>query len=94
MDAIFEIIFEVILEGIFHLTIHNPKVKTWAKTAVFVVLTQALAGFFGYVAMTIPVEDGDNSGNIICGVIAAAMSIGFAVMAVYGHKRRWKETGI
>ena len=32
MDFLFELLFEVVLEGVFHLTIGNPKVKNWIKT--------------------------------------------------------------
>ena len=91
MDFFLEAFFELVIEGLFGLTIHNPKVKTWVKTLFFVVLTQALAACFAYVAVVIPVENGDNSGNIICGIIAAALSVGFLAAAIHGHRTDWKQ---
>ncbi len=94
MDFVFELIFEIVLEGIFGLTIHNPKAKAWVKTLVFVLITQLLAGFFAFLALSIPPQDGNISCNLICGAAALALSVGFLIMAVYGHRRDWKQVDI
>lgn len=90
MEFLCEIIFEVILEGIFGLTVGNPKVKTWAKTAFFVLFCTAFSLFIAWMGWT-HYQNGNRSGGIVCLVLAAAMEVGFLLLAVYGHKRGWKQ---
>lgn len=90
MDIIFEFVFELILEGIFGLTIHNPKVKTWVKTAVFLLISEAVVGLFLWISFAVPAETG-MGGDWVVRVIAIGLGIGFLAMAVYGHKRDWKQ---
>lgn len=92
MDFIGELIFEIILEGIFGLTVNNPKVKTWVKTAVFLILSEAVAGLFLWLSFAAPAEAGP-VGDVVCRVVAIALGVGFLIAAVYGHKRDWKQNG-
>lgn len=87
MDIISEFIFEIVLEGIFGLTVENPNLKTWIKTTVFIVVSQFFTAVL--VWMAIDVWRSDNNGWIIYTVIAAAWGIGTLIAAVYGHKRKW-----
>ena len=91
MDFLLELLFEGLLEGISALTIENQKVKTWVKTAVFVVLSQVVAGFAWFLALSVPPVDGNAGGNYICGAIALALTVGFLLAAVDGHNRDWKQ---
>lgn len=91
MDLIFEFVFELILEGIFGLTIKNPKIRTRVKTTIFVVMTQLLAAFLGFLALTIPSQDGSTSGNLLCGIAAIMLSAAFLLTAVHGHRNDWKQ---
>ena len=85
MEFFFEILFEVILEGIFGLTVKNPKVKNWVKTAVFLLISEAVAGLFLWLSFV-----GDVDGILVVRLIAIALGIGFLAMAIDGHKRNWK----
>jgi hypothetical protein len=86
-----EVVLELVLEGIFGLTIENPKVKTWVKTTVFVVFSQAVAGFVWFLAWNVPAENGDYRGNYVCGAMALVLTLGFLLGAIRGHKRNWKQ---
>ena len=85
MEFFFEILFEVIPEGIFGLTVKNPKAKTWIKTAVFLLISEAVAGLFLWLSFV-----GDVDGILVVCLIAIALGIGFLAMAIDGHKRNWK----
>ena len=89
MEFLFELIFEIILEGIFGLTVKNPKVKTWVKTLVFLLLGEAVAGLFLWISYVAP--EAEPGGDIVCRVIAIAVGVGFLIAAIYGHKRGWKQ---
>lgn len=89
MDFIFELIFELVLEGIFGLTIHNPKVKTWVKTVVFLLIMEAFAGFFLWLSYNNP--EAEAGGDIVCRVIAIVMGLAFLIMAIDAHRRNWKQ---
>lgn len=89
MDFIVEFLFEVIVEGIFDVTVHNPKVKTWVKTLVFLVFSEALAGFFLWLSFRAPAAE--PGGDIVCRIIAIALGIGFLAGAIHGHRRDWKQ---
>ena len=85
MEFFFEILFEAILEGIFGLTVKNPKAKNWIKTAVFLLISEAVAGLFLWLSFV-----GDVDGILVVRLIAIALGIGFLAMAIDGHKRNWK----
>ena len=91
MEFLFEVILEGILEGVLGLTMENPKLKTWVKTAIFVVVSQAVAGFIWFLALNVPAEKGDLSGNYVCGAMALALSVGFLLGAIHGHRQQWKQ---
>ena len=89
MDFLFEFLFEAVLEGIFAITIHNPKVKTWIKTLIFLVLSEALAGFFLWLSFSAPAAE--PGGDLVVRFIAIALGIGFLAGAIHGHRRDWKQ---
>ena len=91
MEFICELIFEIILEGIFGLTIENPKAKTWTKTAYFLLVAEGFAGVVVWLSVKTYL-DGNVSGGIGGGIIAVAWAVGTLIGAVYGHKRDWKQT--
>ena len=89
MDFIFEFIFELVLEGIFGLTVRNPKVKTWVKTVVFLLISEAFAGFFLWLSYRAPAAE--PGGDLVVRIIAIALGIGFLAGAIHGHRRNWKQ---
>ena len=90
MQFIVEFLLEVILEGIFGLTVKNPKVKTWVKTAVFLILSEAVAGLFLWISYAAPAEAGQ-TGAWVCRGIAITLAIGFLIAAIHGHRNNWKQ---
>ena len=89
MDFLLELLFEVILEGIFGLTVKNPRVKTWIKTLVFLLISEAFAGFFLWLSYHAPAAE--PGGDIVCRVVAIALGVGFFVAAIYSHRRNWEK---
>ena len=89
MDFLFELIFEIILEGIFGLTVKNPKVKNWVKTLVFLLMSEAFAGFILWLSYNAPTAE--PGGDIVCRIVAIALGAGFFLAAIYSHKRGWKQ---
>ena len=92
MDFICELIFEIVLEGFFGLTVENPKAKTWTKTVCFLLLAEGFAGAMVWLSVEACLE-GNVSGGIVVGIIAA-WAVGSLVGAVYGHKRNWKQDNL
>lgn len=90
MEFICELIFEIILEGFFGLTVENPKAKTWTKTIFYLLLAEGMAGVLVWAGIKTYLN-GNVSGGIVCGIIAVAMAVGFLIGAIYGHKRNWKQ---
>ena len=90
MDFLFELIFEIILEGVFGATIRNPNVKTWFKTTVYLLLAEGVAVLLGIASVSM-YRGGNTSGGIGCGIISALLAIGFLIAGIYGHKRSWKQ---
>ena len=90
MGFLCEFIFELILEGIFGVTIKNPRVKTWVKTMVYLLLAEGVVVLLGIAAVSM-CRDGNKSGGIVCMVIAALLGIGFLIGGIYGHKRKWEQ---
>ena len=90
MDFLYELIFEVILECVFGATIENPKVKTWFKTTMYLLLAEGAAILIGIASVSM-YRTGNISYAIVCGVIALALGIGFLIGGIYGHKRDWKQ---
>ena len=90
MELLCELIFEIILEGFFGLTVKNPKAKLWTKTICFLVVAEGVAFFLAYLSVKTYLG-GNVSGGIVSGVISGLLGIGFVFGAVYGHKRNWKQ---
>ena len=90
MDFLMEFIFTAVLEGIFGWTVKNPKVKTWVKTLVFLLLAEGVALAIGILSF-LSFKNGNTSGGIGCMIIAAGLGIGFLFGAIDGHKRNWKQ---
>ena len=90
MDFLCEFIFEVILEGVFGVTIKNPKAKTWVKTTVWLLLAEGVATLLGIASVSMYCG-GNTSGEIGCGIISALLAIGFLFGGIYGHKNNWKQ---
>ena len=90
MEFVYELIFEIILEGIFGLTVKNPKVKTWTKTLFFLLFSQLIAVFILYSGFS-ALQRGNTDGGIAIVVMGVALIVGFAAGAIYGHKRDWKQ---
>ena len=90
MDFLMEFIFEVVLEGIFELTVKNPKVKLWVRTAVFLLIAEAVPVVLGIAAVSM-YRNGNTSGGIVGIIICTALAIGFLIGGIYGHKRNWKQ---
>ena len=87
MDFIFEFVLEVILEGVFAMTIKNPKVKTWVKTMVFLLISEAMAAVFLWISYAAPQE----GGAWVVRIIAIGLGLGFLVAAIHGHRTDWKK---
>jgi fucose permease len=90
MDFLMEFIFEVVLEGIFELTVKNPKVKLWVRTAVFLLIAELFPVVIGIAAVSM-YRNGNTSGGIVGIIICTALAIGFLIGGIYGHKRNWKQ---
>lgn len=87
MEIIGEFIFELVLEGIFGLTVKNPRVKTWVKTVAFLIISQLFTAAFAW--LTLQAWKTDNDGWIVVAIMAAAWCIGTVIGAIHGHKRNW-----
>ena len=91
MDFIAEFILEVILEGFFSVTVHNPKVKTWIKTLIFSLFVHILTALMVWGTVSL-YQQGDGAWYVIA-TLAAAWGIGMQIAAIYGHKKGWPNNG-
>ena len=69
---------------------HGDDVKTKTKTIYFVILSQAVAVAIALLSWGVR-QQGNTSGAVVGWVVAGLLAIGFAVGAVYGHKKGWKQ---
>ncbi len=83
MDAVFEFIFTMILEGIFGLTINNPKWKTRIKTVLFLLFSGAVVALIFWLAAV--------SASVLVGIVGLVLAALFIYAAVEGHKQNWKQ---
>ena len=90
MDFLCDLIFEIILEGLFGITVKNPKLKTWTKTAFFLLFSELIAAWILFSGISAWQRD-NIEGGIVISLMGAALAIGFAAGAAYGHKRDWKQ---
>lgn len=92
MDFLLELIFEIILEGIFGVTVNNPKLKLWVRTAFFFVFTQIITVLLAIGTVSI-YSAGDGLWYVMAG-LAAAWGIGMLIAAIYGHRKGWPKNDI
>ena len=83
MDAVFEFIFTIVLEGIFGLTIKNPKLKTQIKTVLFLLFVGAVVALILWLAII--------SASIFVGIVGLTLAVFFIYTAAEGHKSDWKQ---
>lgn len=89
MDFIIEIVFGF-LECCLDVTFESKKVKTWTKTVLFILFTQALTAAFAW--LTVACYQNKNiEGCVVVGILTAAWGIGMLIATVYSHKRNWKK---
>lgn len=68
----------------------TSKIKTWKKTLVFLVFAEAIAGGMAWLAWRI-FQNGNPSGALVTAVIAGFLALLFAVGAIIGHRKHWKQ---
>ena len=83
MDFVYEFVFELVLGGIFGLTIKNPKIKTRIKTGIFLLLAGAVVSLVLWLASL--------SASTLVGIVGLALATLFIYTAAEGHKRDWKQ---
>ena len=83
MDAVLEFIFTMIPEGIFGLTIKNPKLKTRMKTGIFLLFAGAVVALILWLAAV--------SASVLVGIVGLALAALFIYTAVEGHRRDWMQ---
>ena len=89
MEFLFELFFEVILQGVFGVTVNNPKLKLWIRTAFFFAFTQIITVLFAIGAGSL-CSSGDGAWYVIA-AIAAVWGIGMLIAAIYGHRKGWPK---
>ena len=89
MEFLAELIIEVLLEGVFGLTIDSPKATNWIKTAVFLLISQALTVLFAWLTWT--AWQGGNSGATVIGIITLLWMAGTVFGAICKHRAGWKQ---
>lgn len=92
MEFLMELFFEILLEGVFHLTVKNQKIKLWVRTGFFIVFTQILTVLFAIGAVSL-YSSGDGAWYVMAG-LAAAWGIGLLIAAIYGHRKGWPKNDI
>ena len=90
MDFLCELIFEIVLEGIFGVTVKNPKLKTWTKTVFFILFSQAIALWILYSGIS-ALQRGNTDGGIAIVIMGIGLIVAFAIGTVYGHRKEWKQ---
>ena len=90
MEIIGEFIFEIVLEGIFGLTVENPKAKTWVKTMIVSLLFGVLLALFGFLAYI-----GLKGSDWFLFGVGAILFLAFGALGVWliphRHKDNWKQ---
>lgn len=83
------LVIAVVICGLW-LTVSSNRIKTGVKTTVYLVVAELLACFVGWLGWNCWQAD-NLVGTVACGIVAAAMAVGFLIIAIYGHKRNWKQ---
>lgn len=91
MDFLGELIFEIILESFFGITIRNENVKTWTKTIIFLVIS-AVIPVLMLISGIGAIGRGNVGGGVVILVMSAVLELIFVAGAIYSHKRGWKQT--
>ncbi len=60
----------------------SKNVKTWPKTVVMVVFSQAVAGVIGWLSWS--------HDSIPMCILAAVLGVAFLIGCIYGHRKGWK----
>lgn len=92
MEFLMELIFEILLEGVFHLTVKNQRIKLWVRTAFFLVFAQILTVLLAIGAVSL-YSSGDGAWYVMAG-LAAAWGIGMLIGMIHGHKKGWPKNDI
>ena len=92
MDFVMELIFEIILEGVFGVTVHNQRIKLWVRTAIFIFISQIFTVLFAIGAASL-LRKGDKTGYVLA-AIAAIWGIGMLIAAIHGHRKGWPKNDI
>lgn len=80
---------ELVLELLLKAAVAIPK-KKWAKTVLFVIVTQLIAALCVWVNVTSPVRGKDASVDVLGCVVISLWCLGMLVLAVIGHKHNWR----
>lgn len=89
MEFIAEFILEVILEGFFHFTFDNPKVKIWLKTLIFSVMVHTITALLIWGTVSL-FRDGDSAWYVTA-ALAVAWGIGMLIATIYAHREGWSN---
>ena len=91
MDLLFEIILGFLFEAPVEATMESKRVKTWVKTALFLLLGLLVEALFVYFLCVSCTNDSDTFSI----VLMSALSFGWPVLmiwaTIYGHKHKWKQ---
>lgn len=80
---------ELILELLMEAAVAIPK-KKWAKTVLFVIVTQLITALLVWVTVTSPVRGTDASVDVLGSIVISVWCLGMLALAVIGHKHNWK----
>jgi len=83
-----EDLFEFVLELLFGVLDAASNTKTWIKTATFLLITESIAGFCGFISIR-AYQQGNVEGCGAMAILAALVGIGSIISAIYLHKRDW-----
>lgn len=92
MDFVMELIFEIILEGVFGVTVHNQRIKLWVRTAIFIFISQIFTVLFAIGAASLLQKD-DKTGYVLV-VVAVVWCIVMLTAAIHGHRKGWPKNDI
>ena len=89
MDFLMELIITGLFEGANEGIIKSPKVKTWVKTVVMLLLSELLPVAFIILGVSV-CQNGNAFGGTVIITICSALAIAFLIACILGHKRNWK----
>lgn len=77
------------LEYCFDITFGSTKVKSWIKTLLFILMTQAVTVVLAWISID-SYQKGITDGAVVAGIITVVWAIGMLIAAAYSHKRNWQ----